>query len=108
MPRSRTVTVPVACGVAALCLSITVGVPAAPKARIDPAADRVLRRMCDYLQSRRQFRLEVMELYDDVRASGQKLQYSRHRRIAVRRPNRVYSDATGDTASRRFWYDGKT
>ena len=107
MPRSVAVLVAL-CGAVGLCLSVAVTVPAAPAARIDPVADRVLRRMCDYLRSRRQFRVEVMELYDEVRPSGQKVQYSRHRRVAVRRPNRVYSDAVGDTASRRFWYDGQT
>jgi hypothetical protein len=107
MPRSVAFLVGVG-GAVGLCLSVTLTVPAAPAARIDPVADRVLRRMCEYLQSKHQFRFEAMELYDEVRPSGQKVQYSRHRRVAVRRPNRIYSEANGDTASRRFWYDGKT
>jgi hypothetical protein len=95
-------------GVMVLSFSGWMGAQAAPAGRIDPAADRVLRRMSRYLQAQRQFRVEVRELYDEVRGSGQRIQYSRQRSVAVRRPNRMYSDARGDAGGRRFWYDGKS
>src|SRR5262245_52210778 len=76
--------------------------------RIDPTADRVLRRMCRYLQTQRQFHIGVTEQLDVVKDSGQKLKYSNVRDVTVRRPNRIYSEISGDTLNRRFWYDGKT
>src|SRR4051794_4097001 len=65
--------------------------------KIDPTADRVLRRMCRYLQSQRQFHFAASEQFDMVRDSGQKVKYSNYREVTVRRPNRIYSDISGDT-----------
>jgi hypothetical protein len=77
-------------------------------ARIDPTADRVLRRMCRYLQSQRQFHIAATEEMDAVRTSGQKVRFSNYRDVTIRRPNRIYSEVSGDTLNRRFWYDGQT
>jgi hypothetical protein len=94
-----------------LCILIAVlaavGQPASG-ARIDPTADRVLRRMCRYLQTQRQFRFAATEQLDVVQDSGQKLKYSNVRDVTIRRPNRIYSEISGDTLNRRFWYDGKS
>jgi len=79
----------------------------APARRIDPRADRILRQMGSLLRNARQFRFEATEMFDDVRPSGQKLQFTNQTVIAVHRPNQVYADVQGDTANRRFWYDGK-
>jgi hypothetical protein len=79
----------------------------APARKIDPKADALLRQMGNLLRNTRQFRFEATETFDDVRPSGQKLQFTNHRVLAVRRPNRVYADVRGDTANRRVWYDGK-
>jgi hypothetical protein len=76
--------------------------------RIDPAADRVLRRMCRYLQAQRQFHIAATEHFDVVRDSGQRIQYCNFRDVTIVRPNKIYSDVVGDTLNRRFWYDGKT
>jgi hypothetical protein len=77
-------------------------------ARIDPTADRVLRRMCRYLQSQRQFHIAATEEMDAVRVSGQKVRFSNYRDVTIRRPNRIYSEVAGDTLNRHFWYDGKS
>jgi len=64
--------------------------------------------MCRYLQTQQQFHFAVSEHFDVVRDSGQRVQLSNHRLVSVRRPNMIYSDISGDTLNRRFWYDGKT
>jgi hypothetical protein len=43
-----------------------------------------------------------------VRDSGPRIQYANYREVTVRRPNKIYSEISGDTLNRRFWYDGKT
>jgi hypothetical protein len=95
--------------VGSLVLSLCAWAPAPQAAapRIDPKADRILRQMGSLLRNARQFRFEATEMFDDVRPTGQKLQFTNQTVIAVRRPNRVYADVHGDTANRRFWYDGK-
>jgi hypothetical protein len=98
-------------GLALLAASVPSKAAAAPAEsarRIDPTADRVLRRMCDYLRAQRQFSFVVSEQFDVVRESGQKIQYGNYRQVTVRRPNKIYSDIRGDTLNRRVWYDGKT
>jgi hypothetical protein len=80
----------------------------ASSGRIDPAADRVLRRMCRYLQAQRQFHFAASEQFDVVRDSGERIQYSNYRDVTIVRPNKIYSDVSGDTLNRRFWYDGKS
>jgi hypothetical protein len=64
--------------------------------------------MGSLLRDARQFRFEATEMFDVVRPAGQKLQFTNQSVIAVRRPDRVYVDVQGDTANRRFWYDGKS
>src|SRR6185503_2472035 len=79
----------------------------APGPKIDPRADRIIRQMGSLLRNARQFRFEATEMFDDVRPTGQKLQFTNQSVIAVRRPNRVYAEVQGDSANRCFWYDGK-
>jgi hypothetical protein len=87
------------------CSGATAQQAAAP--RIDPKADRILRQMSSLLRNAWQFRFEATEMFDVVRPTGQKLQFTNQTMIAVRRPNQVYADVQGDTVNRRFWYDGK-
>jgi hypothetical protein len=61
-----------------------------------------------YLQNLRQFHVSVNEQFEVIRDSGQRIHYSDYRDVTVRRPNKIYSDVSGDMANRRFWYDGKT
>ena len=45
--------------------------------------------------------------FDDILPSGQKIQYSASKDVAVRRPDRVYAESQSDQGNMRFWYDGK-
>jgi hypothetical protein len=80
----------------------------APTVVVDPRADRLLRAMGDYLKAAKGFRFHAEITFDDVQATGQKIQFGATNDISVRRPDRIYANYEGDTARRRFWYDGLT
>jgi hypothetical protein len=76
---------------------------------IQPLADEILGRMCEYLKSADRFTFRAEATWEEVLETGQKLQFGRKSLVAVRRPNgfwaRTRHDLDGD---RRVWYDGKT
>ena len=53
------------------------------------------------------FALEAEEVYDEVPEQSPRRQLTNLRRVAMRRPDRLVGDATGDALNRSFWYDGK-
>jgi hypothetical protein len=75
---------------------------------VDPRADRLLRAMGDYLKAAKEFSFHAEITFDDVQASGRKIQFRATNDISVRRPDRIYANYEGDTARKRFWYDGQT
>jgi hypothetical protein len=77
-------------------------------AGIDPQAEKLLRRMSDYLASRQQFTLKAESTLEVVLTSGQKLQYDSPATLMVSRPNRLRAHRKGDLANQEFFYDGKT
>jgi hypothetical protein len=74
---------------------------------IDPRADELVRQMSDRLARAQAFALEAEEIYDDVPEQSPRQQLSSVRRVALRRPNRLAGDASGDAVNRSFWYDGR-
>jgi len=80
----------------------------AQPAGIEPQADKLLRRMSDYLASRQQFTLKAESTLEVVLTSGQKLQYDSPATLMVSRPNRLRANRKGDIANQEFFYDGKT
>jgi hypothetical protein len=98
----------VAAAVAAgLAVAVLVGQAQQPAPKIDPKADQHLKAMSKYLAGLKTFTFQVEEFFDDVQDDGQKLQFSNQRRVTVRRPDHVAGETEGDTASTRFFYDGK-
>jgi hypothetical protein len=75
---------------------------------VDPRADELVRQMSDHLARAQTFALEAEEVYDEVPEHSPRRQLSSLRHVALRRPNRLVGDATGDAVNRSFWYDGKT
>ena len=75
---------------------------------VDPRADRLLRAMGDYLKAAKEFSFHAEITFDDVQASGQKIQFGATNDISVRRPDRIYADYKGDIDRKCFWYDGQT
>ena len=98
---------------ALLLLLFAVGLPLvfgdkpADKPRIELKADDILKKACACLTDLKQFGVKVEETFDEMNASGQKIQLSNRREVLVRRPNCLFARSEGDTTSRLFYYDGK-
>jgi hypothetical protein len=75
---------------------------------VDPRADGILRQMSERLARATAFALEAEEQYDEVPAHSPRQQLTSRRYIAVRRPDHVVADASGDALNRSLWYDGTT
>jgi hypothetical protein len=75
---------------------------------MDPQAEKILRRMSDYLAGRQQFTVRTENTIEVVLTSGQKLQFDSPATVTVARPNRMRADRKGDIANQEFFYDGKT
>jgi len=81
----------------------------APGSRlVDPRADELMRQMSDRLARATAFALEAEESYDDVPEQSPRQQLTNVRHVAMRRPDRLVGDASGDALNRSFWYDGQT
>jgi hypothetical protein len=96
--------------VAALAMMVLAGWPQAGHAQptgIDPQAEKLLRRMSDYLASRQQFTVKTENTIEVVLTSGQKLQFASPASASVWRPNRLRADRKGDIVNQEFFYDGK-
>jgi hypothetical protein len=97
--------------VVALAMVITAPWPQpghAQPAGIEPQAEKLLRRMSDYLASRQQFTAKAESTLEVVLTSGQKLQFGSPATASVWRPNRLRADRKGDIVNQEFYYDGKT
>ena len=97
--------------VVALVMVILAGWPHpghAQPAGIDPQAEKLLRRMSDYLASRQQFTLKAESTLEAVLTSGQKIQFDSPATLEVLRPNKLRAHRNGDIVNQEFFYDGKT
>ena len=80
----------------------------APGSRlVDPRADELVRQMSERLARVAAFAIEAEEVYDEVPEQSPRRQLTNVRRVAMRRPDRLVGDASGDALNRSFWYDGK-
>jgi hypothetical protein len=81
----------------------------APESRLlDPRADTLLRQMSDTLARATSLAIEAEEVYDDVPEHSPRRQLASVRHVALRRPDRLVGDASGDAYNRSFYYDGQT
>ena len=74
---------------------------------VDPRADALVRQMSERLARAKAFALEAEELFDEVPEQSPRRQLTSTRRAALRRPDRLVGDVSGDAMNRSFWYDGK-
>lgn len=72
-----------------------------------PSPEELLRQMSGALKSAGTFRFHAEINFDDVLASGFKLQYAGAVDVTVKRPSAIYVDYRDDISAKRFWYDGK-
>jgi hypothetical protein len=75
---------------------------------IDPQAEKLMRRMGEYLGSLQRFSVKTQNTVEAVLKSGQKLQFDNPAMAVVSRPNRLRADRKGDITNQEFFYDGKT
>ncbi len=80
----------------------------AQPAGIDPQAEKLLKRMSDYLAGRQQFTAKAESTLEAVLTSGQKIQFDSPAILVVSRPNKLHAHRKGDIANQEFFYDGKT
>lgn len=77
-------------------------------AAIEPKADKILKKMSDYLGGLEQFSLQTENTLEVVLRSGQKIQFVNPADLFIRRPNRLHAERKGDIVNQQFYYDGKT
>ena len=75
---------------------------------IDPKADQVLRSMSRTLDAAQGLSFQAVGVMDEPARTGQLVQFTRHSRVVVRRPDGLFVDTTGDDVNRSCWYDGET
>jgi hypothetical protein len=68
----------------------------------------MLRAMSDKLAGLERFAFEVEETFDEIPDGEPRMQLTNVRRAAVERPDRLVTDAEGDTLHRAAWLDGET
>ena len=78
------------------------------KKGIEPAADKLLHQMADYLASLQSFQVQGSAIDEVVTTAGQKIQVASDSKVSVQRPNRLRSEQLGAENGLAFWYDGKT
>ena len=94
----------------ALAMLVTAGWPQPGHAQptgMDAQAEKLLRRMSDYLAGRKQFTIKTENTLEVVLTSGQKLQFASPATASVWRPNKLRADRKGDILNQEFFYDGK-
>jgi hypothetical protein len=75
---------------------------------IDPDALQILKGMTDYLGSLQRFSMHTENTYEDVLATGQKIQFNFSSSIVAQRPDKLRAERSDGQASRLFVYDGET
>jgi hypothetical protein len=74
---------------------------------IEPEADAALRKMSAYLGGLQSFRVDTMTTDEFVTKEGQKIQFVKETRVAVRRPDKLVAERIGPAARAVLRYDGK-
>jgi hypothetical protein len=84
--------------------------PDAPAQEKSSAQDPVamIRQMCDYLKSLKQFSFRAEITADELAPDGRSIQYGLDMHTFVRRPDRLRVNATGDLVNKEFFFNGKS
>jgi hypothetical protein len=77
----------------------------AKTAEVDPK--QVLRQMCDYLKSLKEFSFKGEVTDDHTYSAGNKLQFAFGLEGYVKRPDKIRLNAKGDLQNKELFYDGK-
>ncbi len=80
----------------------------AQSSAVDPKADQILRKMCDFVAGLKQFSLHSENTIEAILTSGEKIQFDNPASLLVLRPNKLRAGRRGDIVDQEFYYDGKT
>jgi hypothetical protein len=95
-----------ACALTGLAVLSAFGADTKPT--VDPQADKLMKRMSDYLAQAPYFSVNA-EVWQDVRlGSGQTVQAGRTVDLQVRRPDRFHAEVHSTRRNRELYYDGKS
>src|SRR5690242_21121916 len=75
---------------------------------MQPEAEKLLRRMGEYLAGRQQFSLKAENTIEAVLATGQKVQFDSPATLTLSRPNKLRAHRRSDITNQELFYDGKT
>lgn len=78
------------------------------KQAIDPEADKILREMSNYLDTLKQFTINLENSLDMLQQTGQKIQIGRSIDVSVKRPSRLRANIKGDFFDQQLFYDGQS
>lgn len=92
---------------AVLVVAAAANAEAPPEVEAPPEAGALLKQTVAALTSAAAFRFHAEILVDRIDDTGQKLQFAAAMDVAVRRPDRLRAEYTGDLFAKRAWYDGK-
>jgi len=95
-----------ATGLSVVCVDAQDTEPGNPK--IDADAVLLLKQMGDYLAGVKEFSFNAEVTSDELAVGNQKIQFTDHLEVALRRPNKLWVDTRGDLFKKRLWYNGKT
>jgi hypothetical protein len=76
--------------------------------QVNPEADRLLRRMSDFLGQQKSFTVKVHGTTEAIQRSGQKIQVHSAGTVSVKRPDKLRIEKSGDDGSALIVCDGKT
>jgi hypothetical protein len=71
-----------------------------------PEPVKIFQQMGEFLSQQKAFSFQADVTNDDVRSSGQKIQFGTQAAFVVVRPNKFYADYKGDRRQASFYYDG--
>lgn len=103
---SKTIRHLVACGLTALAVLFTTAAQAESPA-IDQEADKVLKRMSNYLGDIKQFSVDMDNTIEVLLDSGQKIMLAHSGSVSLKRPDKFKISRKGDVVDQDFFYDGK-
>jgi len=100
--------------VLALATSVAMGLSMLPgdglsaESHIDPAANQILKKMCETLGNLKQFSVHTQNTLEDTLESGNRVDYVIAAEVVISRPDKLRAERKGDLTDQIFFYDGKS
>lgn len=92
----------------AVGMAMPPGISRATGSPIEPAANRILKKMCDYLGHLKQFSVHTQNTLEEALDSGHRVDFDIAAKVVISRPNKLRAERRGDVVDQIFFYDGKT